>query len=107
MANDEHVALLKKGVDAWNEWRRENRDVRPELSEANLRKADLRGVKLDEANLRRANLSEANLSRNLVVFANLLLDTHPSDLDLEVANIHAQSSLHGADLGEADLRGAN
>ena len=21
MANDEHVALLKKGVDAWNKWR--------------------------------------------------------------------------------------
>jgi hypothetical protein len=24
MANDEHVALLKKGVAAWNEWRDEN-----------------------------------------------------------------------------------
>jgi hypothetical protein len=22
MANDEHVALLKKGVQHWNEWRR-------------------------------------------------------------------------------------
>ena len=32
MANDEHVALLKKGVDAWNEWRGENPDIRPDLS---------------------------------------------------------------------------
>jgi hypothetical protein len=24
MANDEHVAMLKKGVDAWNKWRDEN-----------------------------------------------------------------------------------
>ena len=24
MANDEHVAILKKGVDTWNAWRREN-----------------------------------------------------------------------------------
>jgi hypothetical protein len=32
MANDEHVAMLKKGVDAWNEcWRLENFDMRPNL----------------------------------------------------------------------------
>ena len=24
MANDEHIALLKKGVDAWNKWRDKN-----------------------------------------------------------------------------------
>jgi len=24
MANDEHVALLKQGVAAWNEWRAQN-----------------------------------------------------------------------------------
>jgi hypothetical protein len=34
MANDEHVAMLKKGVDAWNAWREENPDIRPDLSEA-------------------------------------------------------------------------
>ena len=34
MANEEHVAILKKGVAAWNEWRRENPDIRPNLSEA-------------------------------------------------------------------------
>ena len=27
MANDEHVAMLKKGVDAWNAWRGE---IQPE-----------------------------------------------------------------------------
>jgi hypothetical protein len=32
MANDEHVALLKKGVAAWNAWRDENFNIRPELS---------------------------------------------------------------------------
>jgi hypothetical protein len=36
MANDEHVAMLKKGVDAWNGWRRKNRNIRPNLSEADL-----------------------------------------------------------------------
>jgi hypothetical protein len=37
MANNEHVALLKKGVAAWNEWRIKN------PSGANLRKRSLSG----------------------------------------------------------------
>jgi hypothetical protein len=37
MANDEHVAMLKKGVDAWNKWRDENPLVHVDLSGANLR----------------------------------------------------------------------
>jgi hypothetical protein len=41
MANDEHVALLKQGVDAWNAWRDEDRNIRPDLSGANLGKANL------------------------------------------------------------------
>ena len=36
MANDEHVALLKQGVAAWNAWRDENPDIRPDLSGADL-----------------------------------------------------------------------
>jgi len=31
MANEEHVALLKRGVDAWNAWRLKNPDVVPSL----------------------------------------------------------------------------
>jgi len=36
MANNEHVALLKQGVTAWNEWRDRNFQVRPDLIEAHL-----------------------------------------------------------------------
>ena len=39
MANEEHVALLKQGVDAWNAWRRETPDARPDLHGADLRGA--------------------------------------------------------------------
>jgi hypothetical protein len=31
MANEEHLAILRKGVEAWNAWRKENPDIRPEL----------------------------------------------------------------------------
>ena len=40
MANDEHVAILKQGVAAWNAWRRKNRDVRPDLQGADLSKSE-------------------------------------------------------------------
>ena len=66
MANDKHVALLKKGVAAWNEWRAKNPDIRPDLREANFSKADLNRADLSLANLSRADLSRADLS-----FANL------------------------------------
>jgi hypothetical protein len=33
MAKDEHIALLKKGVVAWNAWPEENSNVEPDLSE--------------------------------------------------------------------------
>jgi Pentapeptide repeats (8 copies) len=56
MANDEHVAILKKGVTAWNAWRKENRSLSPDLTHANLH-----GTKLVNADLHWANLQEANL----------------------------------------------
>src|SRR5215207_7073315 len=66
MANEGHVALLKRGVNAWNAWRDKNPEVRPNLSGAdlfgaNLNSADLRGANLNGANLHAANLSTATL----------------------------------------------
>ena len=57
MANDEHVAMLKKGVAAWNAWRRENRDIRPNLSGANLSEADLQSAILLDTDLTGADLT--------------------------------------------------
>ena len=91
MANDEHVALLKQGVDAWNRWRDENPGARPDLNEANLREANLREANLSGTNLRGANLREAGLSK-----ANL------SRADLSGANLF-WACLNHADLTGADL----
>jgi uncharacterized protein YjbI with pentapeptide repeats len=104
MANPEHLAMLEKGVEKWNEWRRANPGLQPELEQASLRKAYLSGADLSGAhftdahlsvadlsgaNLRQANLSYANLGR-----ANLI------GADLTSAN------LSNAYLGGADLRKA-
>jgi len=115
MANDEHVALLKQGVAAWNAWRAENPDIRPDLSEAdftgadligaNLIGADLVGAKLSGADLTGAKLSEADLSEGRVVRADL------SGANLSRANLGearlSGANLNGTDLTEAKLVDAN
>ncbi len=68
MANPEHVAILKHGVDAWNKWRSTNDNVIPDLSEvdlegATLSNADLSDAQLVHARLRGATLHSVNLSR--------------------------------------------
>jgi len=62
MANDEHLAMLKNGVDTWNAWRGANANIRPDLSGRNLARANLRGADFFRANLARANLSRTDLS---------------------------------------------
>jgi len=56
VANEEHLAQLKRGVKAWNEWRSANPKVRPDLSDANLNGAHLRGADLGAADLKEAQM---------------------------------------------------
>jgi uncharacterized protein YjbI with pentapeptide repeats len=110
MANDEHVALLKKGVAAWNAWRDENPDIDPDLFEADLNGANLRGANLRGANLRGANLRGANLSGTTHMEWDLkagnLSRAGLSETDLMEADLSG-ADLSGADLGGADLRFTN
>jgi uncharacterized protein YjbI with pentapeptide repeats len=86
MANPEHVAKLKEGVEAWNVWRETNRGIRPDLRNVKLRdaklhaanlmgaqliEADLRGADLTESHLSGANLSNADLSGAALVYGDL------------------------------------
>ncbi len=71
MANQEHINLLKQGVEVWNQWRIEHGDIQPDLSGANLFKASLAHANLGEADLRGANLFEARLFKVDFTRANL------------------------------------
>jgi uncharacterized protein YjbI with pentapeptide repeats len=81
MANPKHLKILIQDVDVWNKWRREHREVHPDLNGANLNgaylyMADLSGADLTRtllsgADLRRANLVGANLTGASLVGANL------------------------------------
>src|SRR5882672_2615387 len=79
MPNEEHLKILKNGIQTWNEWREKNQ-VYPDLSGANLSGEDLRTVNFGDTNLRGAMIRNADLRK---------------------------SSLWGADLRNADLLGAN
>ncbi len=57
MPNAEHLKILKDGVAAWNKWRETANHLDPNLSGADLTRANL-----SHANLRGADLIDANLS---------------------------------------------
>src|ERR1019366_6465076 len=94
MANSEHLAKLKEGVEAWNDWRKANTEIVPDLSDADLSDANLRWAHLKGARLNRATLIGANLTA-----ANL------GGADLRAATL-AGANLRAANLSGADLTGA-
>ncbi|MFB2771621.1 pentapeptide repeat-containing protein [Pelatocladus sp. BLCC-F211] len=130
MANEEHLAILRQGVEIWNEWRKKNPEIqinfiKADLSRANLSGVNLSGTKLIWADLSYTNLSEANLSRADLSYANLskadlsradlsrafLVEANFSEANLVVANLSeanlSKANLVLANLNEADLSSAN
>lgn len=126
MANPEHLAKLKEGVAAWNEWRKESQrswlgprgpDLSGvDLSRENLQWADLSGADLRDADLSKAELRMADLGMARLSKANL------SDANIHFANLSAAMfnrgtgiitvsapgvDLSGANLSRAELFGAN
>jgi len=120
MANEEHLAILRQGVEVWNDWRAANPDVLPDLSRADIQKADLheaelrftdlQGAVLIETNLYDANLYMADLRRTHMNQANLrhayLAGANLSRASLQIADLSA-ADLDGADLVESYLGTAN
>jgi uncharacterized protein YjbI with pentapeptide repeats len=104
MANERHLAILKKGVKVWNRWRERYPSVSPSLGEANLRNADLQKVDFRRADLENANLSGANLFAALFRRSNLTgVNFAGANLD---AAVFARARLWGANLSGAKLRKA-
>jgi len=96
MANKEHLARLKQGVEVWNRWRRENPKARPDLSQANLSGAHLVEADLSDTNLFWADLAHANLHRADFSRASLF------GANLCGANLH-KAVLCDADLSDTGL----
>lgn len=105
MANEQHLAILKQGVEVWDEWRSENPDVKVDLTGVDLTGADLSNANLGDANLSSAKLSGAEL------FGTFLGDANLSRADLSGADLReaylTEVNLRGANLSGANLSGVN
>jgi uncharacterized protein YjbI with pentapeptide repeats len=105
MANEEHLARLKQGVAAWNQWRDKNPRIRPDLGEADFLEDSFGRTSLNETNLGGADLHAMDLHEMDLHRANLIR-TDLSGADLREANLYG-ADLSGADLHRANLRGVN
>jgi uncharacterized protein YjbI with pentapeptide repeats len=119
MANQEHLDIVAQGVDAWNGWRNDNPTIQPDLSGANLRTANLRGINLKDAavvgvdftaaRLTSANLRGARVTMGILIEADLrMAGLQRADMrhTRAVAADFSGADLKNADLSNADLSGA-
>lgn len=112
MANPAHVDILRQGVSVWNDWRRKNPDIVPDLKSVNFadvfasstgsRKSSARKaqVRLQAINLKGAQLDRAVIDN---------VDLREADLSgASLRFIRAQNcDMHRATLVKADLTSAN
>lgn len=110
MVNPEHMAVVKKGAAAIEEWRFKHPEQTLDLFKANLYKARLSKTDLSEANIFQADLDGADLSETNLAKADLrlttLINADLSGANLSEANLH-EANLLGANLSNTDLTGAD
>ncbi len=88
--------ILRKGVSFWNEWRKGNPDVVPDLAGVNLSKQNLSRINLSRANLAGSTLNEA------ILYESDLRGARLNDSDLRAVNM-SKAILNNANLGKANL----
>ncbi|RCJ26183.1 hypothetical protein A6770_26590 [Nostoc minutum NIES-26] len=105
MVDHKHLAVLKQGVNYWNDWRQNNPDVIPDLS-----KVDLKGIDLKRINLRGANLSKTDFTGAYLRDADFrranFYETLFDNANLNRTNFSV-TKLSGASLNEANFMEAN
>lgn len=110
MANREHMAILKEGVEEWNAWRRDKQSLLPDLSGVSFARTNLCGVDFHEANLHWAYFREVDLCGANLCGASLRgVDFSKASLskaDLRYTKL-CDAALIGTNLSEADLSGAD
>ncbi|MGY6530572.1 MAG: pentapeptide repeat-containing protein [Cyanobacterium sp.] len=112
--------LTSNSVFEWNQWRKENPDIIPNLSGIDLTKQDLRninlswailvnanltGVNLSNANCRNANFQGANLTETIIDNSNF---SKANMVNTKLAKSYInKTDFSGADLSQSNLSRAN
>ncbi|NIP30116.1 MAG: hypothetical protein GTO02_08170, partial [Candidatus Dadabacteria bacterium] len=105
MANSDHLKIIKKGVEGWNKWRKENPDSKPDLGWANLIGLDLNDALFKDSNFKLAFCKECSLIEVDFSDSNLY-GTNFENSILTNSNLE-NANLEGAHLVNADLTGVN
>jgi uncharacterized protein YjbI with pentapeptide repeats len=105
MANPEHLAILKQGVDVWTKWRIDNPKIKPDLSYLDFEDkifsgVDFSNVALSESKFINSNLVEVNFEGAILNYSNF----QGSDLSESRFN---ESDLCGSNLSRTNLREVN
>jgi len=98
--NNECFEQIKKGPEAFNQWRSANPEAHIDLNGANFAEWSLPGINLSGAFLIKTSFVKADLSK-----ANLSGATM-TEADLRMASLY-EANLAGTDFTGADLSGAN
>lgn len=101
MADKQHVKILSKGISHWNEWRKNNPHITPDLSKEHVRIGTTKsGVKGESTDARSINFKGVNF------FKSSLEGMHLDDVDLSGSNFY-EADLSYAKLRRANLTGCN
>ncbi|GAB4536089.1 MAG: hypothetical protein Tsb0014_23560 [Pleurocapsa sp.] len=105
MANSDHEMIINMGVKVWNQWRKDNPKVKPDLSKADIKVRNLSGANFShtdffETFLINKNFSKANFQKASLDFA----QTRHSNF--ENTNFK-EASFVGTSMREANLYCAN
>ena len=101
MANEEQLAILMQGIDVWNQWMKENPEVKIDFKEAYLGGYDFTRADFRQADFSRTNLRLSNFSEATLVGCNFA-DANLRGSNLKRAHFN-QTNFTGADLRRADL----
>jgi len=93
--NQEHLDILKRGVEEWNKWREEHSEIQPQINGASLN-----GVNLSEINLSGSHITNSFFGGTKFIGANL----HGVVMHGSTVN---DADLSGADLSEGNFSGVN
>lgn len=108
MANKEHEKILNQGVRVWNDWRKQNTNLRPDLCNADLYEKDLAGIDFNNtdlagAELTGANLTNANLSNSYLLGLN---NTREYQKYVRFDRFFSSTNFNNANLQDAIFAGA-